>query len=68
MGIELHADDKQFIGICTSVIDWIQNISRFWDEKADGCDAGGNWIPHISVRLRETRVGIDVAHLQDVSR
>jgi len=41
MGFELHADDKQFIGIYTSAIDWIQNISRVQDEKADGCDAAG---------------------------
>jgi len=40
MGLELHADDKQFISIYTSEIDWIQNISPRPDEKADDCDAG----------------------------
>jgi len=41
MGIESNytADDKQFIVIYTSLVDSIQNISRFWVQKTDGCDA-----------------------------
>jgi hypothetical protein len=41
MGFELRVNDNQFVSICTTVIDWIQNISELQDEKADGCDAGG---------------------------
>jgi hypothetical protein len=40
-GIELRANDNQFIAIYTSAIDWIQNIRGWRVEKADGCDAGG---------------------------
>jgi len=58
MGSTYVPNDNQFVSICTSPIELIQNISQRRDRKPDGCDAGG---ARFFAKLGKSRVGMNVA-------
>src|ERR1041384_2600475 len=53
MGSTYISNDNQFVSICTSPIELIQNISQRRDRKSDGCDAGSACVRAIFCEANE---------------